>query len=79
MFGHRSLIGHAGVRAWWEAMEASGRWYEVAVSEIRQLVPDRVAILGEIRDRGEHMSQWGVLVRVRNGLPCCVIEGPAQR
>jgi hypothetical protein len=48
--------------------EASGRWYEVVVSEIRQLVPDRMAIRGEIRDQGELLSPWGVLVRVRNGL-----------
>jgi ketosteroid isomerase-like protein len=68
MFGHRSLTGHAGVRAWWESMEASGRWYEVVVGEIRQLLPDRVAILGEIRDQGELVSPWGVVVRIRNGL-----------
>ena len=49
-------------------MAASGRWYEVVVSEIRQLGADRVAILGEIRDRDEVLSPWGVLVRIRNGL-----------
>ena len=68
LFGNRGHTGHAGVRAWWEAMVASGRWYEVVVSEIRQPGPDRVAILGEIRDHGEVLSPWGVLVRVRNGL-----------
>jgi hypothetical protein len=68
MFGYRSLTGHAGVRAWWEAMEASGQWYEVVVSDIRLLVPDRVAIVGEIRDQGELLSPWAVLVRIHNGL-----------
>ncbi len=68
LFGRRPHAGHAGVRAWWEAMEASGRWYEVVVSEVRQLGPDRLAILGEIRDDGEVLSPWGVLVRVRDGL-----------
>ena len=68
MFGHRSLTGHAGVRAWWEAMEASGQWYEVIVSDIRLVVPDRVAILGEIRDQGELLSPWAVLARIHNGL-----------
>jgi hypothetical protein len=68
MFGYRSLTGHAGVRAWWEAMEASGQWYEVVVSDIRLLVPDRMAILGEIRDQGELLSPWAVLVRIHNGL-----------
>ena len=68
IFGYRSLTGHAGVRAWWEAMEASGKWYEVVVSDVRLLGADRVAILGEIRDRGELMSPWAVLFRVHNGL-----------
>ena len=68
IFGYRSLIGHAGVRAWWEAMEASGQWYEVVVTDIRLLVPDRVAIVGEIRDQGELLSPWAVLVRIHNGL-----------
>jgi hypothetical protein len=49
-------------------MAASGRWYEVVVSDVRQLGPDGLAILGEIRDQGEVLSPWGVLVRVRNGL-----------
>lgn len=68
LFGHRPHTGHAGVREWWEAMVASGRWYEVAVMEIRQLSPDRVAVLGEIRDHGELLSPWGVVVRIRDGL-----------
>jgi len=68
LFTLRRLTGHEGVRAWWEAMVLSGRWYEVAVHDIRELGPDRVVILGEIRDRGERLSPWGVVVRVRNGL-----------
>jgi hypothetical protein len=68
LFGHRRLAGHEGVRTWWEAMVASGRWYEVVAHDIRELRPDRVVILGEIRDRGERLSPWGVVVRVRNGL-----------
>src|SRR3979490_472908 len=68
LFGTRRHTGHAGVRGWWEAMVASGSWYHVVVSEVRQLGPDRLAILGELRDQGELLSPWGVLVRVRNGL-----------
>jgi SnoaL-like domain len=68
LFGPHPHTGHAGVRAWWEAMAASGRWYEVVVSDVRQLGPDRLAILGEIRDQGELLSPWGVLVRVSKGL-----------
>ena len=68
LFGHRPHSGHAGVREWWQAMVTSGRWYEVVVREVRQLEPDRLAILGELRDKGELLSPWGVLVRVRNGL-----------
>jgi ketosteroid isomerase-like protein len=68
MFGERRHAGRAGVRAWWETMVASGQWYEVAVRDIRQLGPDRVAILGDIRDGAELLSPWGVVVRVRNGL-----------
>lgn len=67
-FGYRSLTGRAGVRAWWEAMEASGQWYQVVVSDVRLLGTDRVAILGEIRDQGELMSPWAVLFRVNDGL-----------
>jgi ketosteroid isomerase-like protein len=58
LFGHRPHIGHAGVRAWWEAMMAAGLSYEVVVSDV----------LGEVRDHGERLSPWGALVRVRNGL-----------
>ena len=68
LFGQRRHCGHEGVREWWQVMVASGRWYEVAVREVRQLEPDRLAILGELRDHGELLSPWGVLVRVRNGL-----------
>jgi hypothetical protein len=68
MFGRRRITGHDGVRSWWEAMAASGRWYEVVVGDIRRVGPERVAILGEIRDRGERLSPWGVVVRIRDGL-----------
>lgn len=66
--GRRKNVGRAGVRAWWEAMEATGRWFEVVVQDIRPLDGDRVAILGEVRDDGEVLSPWGVVIRVRNGL-----------
>ncbi len=68
LFGRRPHVGHAGVREWWGAMVASDRWYEVVVHEVRVLESDRCAILGEIRDRGESISPWGVVVRVRHGL-----------
>ncbi len=68
LFGQRCLNGHAGVRSWWAAMVAAGRWYDVVVHDIRLLEPDRVAILGEIRDGGEWLSPWGVVVRVCDGL-----------
>jgi ketosteroid isomerase-like protein len=68
MFGERRHTGHAGVRAWWETMAASGQWYGVAVRDIRLFGPDRIAILGEIPDGDELLSPWGVVVRVRNGL-----------
>jgi ketosteroid isomerase-like protein len=68
LFGHRPHTGHAGVRAWWQAMVASDRWYEVVVNEVRQLEPNRFAILGAIHEEGEPLSPWGVLVRVRDGL-----------
>jgi ketosteroid isomerase-like protein len=70
LFGERRLDGRAGVRAWWESMVASGRWYEVVVRDIRQLDGDRIAILGDIYDQGEPLSPWGVVVRVRDGLIC---------
>jgi len=54
---------------------AGGRWYEVVVNDVRLLPSNRFAILGEIRDRGEPINPWGVLVRVRNGL---IIESPSH-
>ncbi len=60
--------GHAGVRAWWEAMVANGQWYTVVIHEIRQPSADQVVILGEIHDRGERISPWCVVARVRDGL-----------
>jgi uncharacterized protein with HEPN domain len=60
--------GHAGAREWWETMLASGRWYEVVVTEVRQVGEDRCAILGEIRDERDPLSPWIALLRVRNAL-----------
>lgn len=68
LFGHRPHTGHAGVRAWWQEMVDSGRWYDVVVNEVRVLGPDRLAILGEIHEEGQLLSPWGVTVRVRDGL-----------
>lgn len=68
LFGHRPHTGHAGVRDWWAAMLASSRSYQVVVSEVRQLDPDRVAVLGAVLEHGQVLSPWGVLVRVRDGL-----------
>ena len=68
LFGHRPNRGHAGVREWWAAMAASGRWYTVIIGEVRQLESDRLAILGEIRENDEPISPWGVVIRLRNGL-----------
>jgi ketosteroid isomerase-like protein len=68
IFGRLPHTGHAGVREWWGVMVASGRWYDVVVNEVRVLGPDRCAFLGEIHDRGELVSPWGVVVRVRDGL-----------
>ena len=60
--------GHAGVRAWWQAMVDSGRWYHVEVRDIRQLGPDRVVLLGEIAQDGEPLGPWSAVVRYRDGL-----------
>ncbi len=68
LFGHRPHRGHDGVRRWWATMAASDRYYEVVVREIRQIGPDRVAALGEIREHGEQLSPWGVLITIRDGL-----------
>jgi ketosteroid isomerase-like protein len=69
LFGRRRrLAGREEVRTWWEAMVATGRGHEVVVADVRQLGPDRVAILGEVRDRGELLTPWAVVIRVRDGL-----------
>jgi ketosteroid isomerase-like protein len=69
LFGHRPHFGHAGVRAWWAAMMASSRRFDVAVREVRQIGPDRVAVLGAIHnsDSGRRLGPWSLIVRVRNG------------
>jgi hypothetical protein len=68
LFGQRQTNGHAGVRAWWQSMVASDRWYEVTIREVRPLMPDRIAVLGDLLDHGEPLSPWGVIVRVADGL-----------
>jgi hypothetical protein len=45
LFGHRPNFGHAGVRGWWAAMEASHDRYDVVVTEIRQIESDSLAVL----------------------------------
>lgn len=66
--GARPHQGHAGVRAWWEEMEAAGQVYEVLVSEVRPVGRDRAVVIGEIRDQGQPVSPWCVVVRVSDGL-----------
>lgn len=68
LFGIRQHEGHAGVRDWWQAMVDSGRWYQVVIRDVRQPEPDCVVALGEIRDQGQPVSPWGVVVRLRGGL-----------
>jgi hypothetical protein len=68
MFGQRRITGRESLRRWWEGMAASGVWYEVIVGDIRHIGPGRVAILGEIRARGERLTPWSMLMRVRDGL-----------
>jgi SnoaL-like domain len=68
LFGQRVLTGHSGVREWWQTMVDSGRWYDVVIRDMRRLDSDRVAVFGEIRDGGEPLSPWGVVVRVQNGV-----------
>jgi ketosteroid isomerase-like protein len=68
LFGPRPHFGHAGVRAWWEAMISSADSFDVVVSEVRPIESDRVALLGEVWSRGRRLSPWTVLVRIRNGL-----------
>ncbi len=68
LFGHRPHYGHAGVRAWWQEMVDRDRWYTVVIRDIRVVGADRVAVLGEIRQGGERLSPWGVVVRIRDGL-----------
>ena len=71
LFGPRPHFGHAGVRAWWEAMISSADSFDVVVSEVRPIESDRVALLGEVWSRGRRLSPWTVLVRIRN---CLIIE-----
>ncbi len=68
LFRNRPHTGHAGVRAWWAAMETTGQWYTVVIREIRPLDKERIAVLGEIRDGEQLLSPWAVLIRIRNGL-----------
>ena len=68
LFGQRVITGHAGVRDWWQTMIDCDRWYEVGVNEVRVLDGDRVAVFGEVRERGEPLSPWGLVVRIRDGL-----------
>jgi len=60
--------GHDGVRAWWEAISAADRWYDVVIHEIRQPDPDRVAVFGAVYLDDGLISPWCVVIRVRRGL-----------
>jgi ketosteroid isomerase-like protein len=68
LFGRRPHFGHAGVRAWWEAMMSSADSYDVMVREVRPIESDRVAVFGDIWSRGRRLGPWTVLVRIRDGL-----------
>jgi ketosteroid isomerase-like protein len=69
LFGFGPYRGHAGVREWWAEMEGSRAQYEVVVREVRQIGPDRVAVLGELHSgSGMLLGPWAVLVEISNGL-----------
>jgi len=69
LFGFGPYRGHAGVREWWAAMEASGAQYDFVVREVREIEPDRVAVLGELHSStGMLLGPWALLVRIRDGL-----------
>jgi ketosteroid isomerase-like protein len=61
-------IGHDGVRAWWQTMLDADRWYEVAVSHIRQATDGQWAIVGEIQHGGVVESPWLLVFRIKDGL-----------
>jgi hypothetical protein len=65
---HPVYNGHDGIRAWWNGMAATGRWYDVVVEEVRGIGADQWAIVGEICEKGETLSPWVVVFRVRDGL-----------
>lgn len=69
LFGYGPYQGHEGVREWWAAMEDSGLQYELVVHEVRQIHPDRVAVLGELHSgAGRLLGPWALVVRIRHGL-----------
>ena len=49
-------------------MMARSETYDVVVSEVRQIDSGRVAVLGELHSKGELLSPWAILVRIRDGL-----------
>jgi hypothetical protein len=61
-------LGHEGVRAWWQTMVDSGRWYQVVISHIRQAADGQWAIVGEIQQGGEVESPWLLVFRIKAGL-----------
>jgi hypothetical protein len=61
-------VGHAGVRAWLETARARGNQYVGRVSQVRQVGPDRWALLGEVWQGDELVAPLAVMIRVRRGL-----------
>ena len=48
---------------------AAAEWtYDISVTEIREIEPNLVAVIGEVRSDGNALSPWTVVVRVRSGL-----------
>lgn len=69
LVGQRAVYrGHAGIRRWVADLIASGAAHQVRVRDVRQLAPDRLAVLTEVLIEGEVTTPSAMVATLREGL-----------
>lgn len=69
LVGQRGVYrGRDGLRRWVEELIASGAVHQVRVRDVRELGPDRFAVLTEVLIEGEVTSPSAMVATTRDGL-----------
>ncbi len=69
LVGARAVYrGHDGIRRWVAELAASGAAHRVRVRYVRELAPDRLAVLTEVLIEGEVTTPSAMIAVLRDGL-----------